>query len=550
MRLTVDVVIPVHGHWELTERCLDSLRRRDPCVRRVIVVDDASSDDTAHRLGQRDDVVPIILEHNVGFSAACNAGARAATADAIFFLNNDTIIEPGTIERLAETLADDGVAAVGPKLLNGDGTLQAAALAMVANGSNFERLYAYLDADLPEASTSYAPLALSGAALLVRRDAFYAAGTFDEGYRNGCEDVDLCVTLWSRGYRLRYEPRATILHLEGASRGKVIDDRHNQQRFAQRWAERMGDVPRYTESLPAALDLRWRSANALEESVRRCFRAALRAHAGARVVENAPDLARILAFFDRRRLLTVEHDGTGTPAPIAWCAPRDAQDAAALVARAAREYWVPSNRAAALLREAGLPARRVHVTRPGFPVVDDPALRPLSAAVVIRSDRTDAVRVDQIRAAFGPIAIRTVIAEQADFETVEDVRNAPLVVFVDEGDPWGLLGTAALSGGALTIAPSRSPFLETAPADVFVGLPDEHDAADAVYDVLAHPERFIERGPLAARELARRLPDVYAGRRVRELGRAFVHGITDVRTLSMTDALAARFALQPDPVLR
>ena len=66
MPLSVDVVIPVHGQWELTERCLATLATRDACVRRVIVVDDKSPDDSAARLRARSDVVPVILPENVG----------------------------------------------------------------------------------------------------------------------------------------------------------------------------------------------------------------------------------------------------------------------------------------------------------------------------------------------------------------------------------------------------------------------------------------------------------------------------------------------------
>src|SRR5580698_7151719 len=121
MPLSVDVVIPVHGQWELTERCLATLATRDACVRRIIVVDDKSPDDSAERLRARTDIVPVILERNVGFARACNAGARAGDADAIFFLNNDTLVPPGAIAQLAATLEESGAAAIGPKLLHGDG---------------------------------------------------------------------------------------------------------------------------------------------------------------------------------------------------------------------------------------------------------------------------------------------------------------------------------------------------------------------------------------------------------------------------------------------
>ena len=152
MPLSVDVVIPVHGQWELTQRCLESLAARDACVRRVIVVDDKSPDDSAQQLRARSDIEPLILTENVGFARACNAGARAGDADAIFFLNNDTLVASGTIDRLAETLEASGAAAVGPKLVNGDGTLQVAGLAMLARQTHFERLYVYLDADLPHSA--------------------------------------------------------------------------------------------------------------------------------------------------------------------------------------------------------------------------------------------------------------------------------------------------------------------------------------------------------------------------------------------------------------
>jgi hypothetical protein len=236
----------------------------------------------------------------------------------------------------------------------------------------------------------------------------------------------------------------------------------------------------------------------------------------------------------------------GARADVVWCAPADAQEAAAVYARGAQQYWTPSDRSAALLRDAGLPAARVHVTRPGFSVVDHPTARPLNAAFVIRSERTDAARAERIITALGTIPGETVIAERADPEIVARVRSAPLVVFADDGDPWSLLGTAALSGGALTIARAGSPFLEALPADAFIGVDDARDITDAVRSVLADPERYVERGPRAAREVARRLPDVYAGRRIRELGRAYVHGVVEARTLTMTDALAATLSLGPN----
>jgi GT2 family glycosyltransferase len=539
MPLSVDVVIPVHGQWELTERCLATLETRDACIRRVIVVDDKSPDDSAARLRARNDIVPLILEKNVGFARACNAGARAGDADAIFFLNNDTLVPARAIAQLAATLEESGAAAIGPKLLHGDGTLQVAGLAMLANQTHFERLFVYLDADLPQAQIAYEPIALSGAAVLVRRAAFDAIGAFEEAFLNGSEDVDLCLKLWAAGYRCRYEPRATIVHLEGASRGKAIDNAPNDRLLQSRWAHRAAAVPRFHEPLAPLLDLRWQSATPLESAVKRTFRAALAQHAGARVVENQPGVARIAATLDRRLRLAIEHRGTGSVAGVVWCAPENAADALDAKARDAQRYWVPSNRAATLLNAAGIEHDRISITRPGFPVRADLPARAIESAVIVASAGSTASRLAPLTAALAGIPVERIVTERADDAALQLIGNAPLVVFADPGDAWGLLGTLALASGALVVAFAGSPFLETLPPDACVAVDDTAAAAGALHAIRDDPAAFIERGPRAARELSRLSSDLHAGRRIRELGRAIVHGVVDPLTLAMTPAIAA-----------
>ena len=539
MPLSVDVVIPVHGQWELTERCLATLATRDACVRRVIVVDDKSPDDSATRLRERTDIEALILDTNVGFARACNAGARAGTADAIFFLNNDTLVPPGTIARLVATLEESGAAAVGPKLLHGDGTLQVAGLAMLSRQTHFERLYVYLDAELPEAQVAYEPIALSGAAVLIRRDAFNAIGEFEEAFLNGSEDVDLCLKVWAAGMRCRYEPRAAIVHLEGASRGKLIDNGLNDRLLQSRWAGRCDAVPRFVEPLAPLLDLRWTSSSALERAVKVCFRATLAVHAGARVVENQPATARVMAALDRRTRLTIDHRGT-TPSPdVIFCAPESLKDAVHLRARDAHNYWVPSERARSFLREALIPATTISIVRPGFAVPANGPPRNVTSAILVHRADTPATSIGPLVAALGYLPTERIVAGDADSAAVARIGAAPFVVFADAGDAWGLLGTAALAGGALVVAFDGSPFLEIMPPESCIIVDSTDLAADVVRTVIAEPAAFVARGPRAAREMSRRSPDLHAGRRIRELGRAFVHGAVDPLTLAMTPAIAA-----------
>jgi hypothetical protein len=410
---------------------------------------------------------------------------------------------------------------------------------MLANQTHFERLYVYLDADLPEAQIAYEPIALSGAAVLVLRAAFDAVGAFEEAFLNGSEDVDLCLKLWAAGYRCRYEPRATIVHLEGASRGKAIDNAPNDRLLQARWAHRTADVPRFHEPLAPLLDLRWKSATPLETAVKRCFRAALAEHAGARVVENQPGVARIAAVLDRRARLSIEHRETGPTCDVVWCAPEDAADALAVKARGAHRYWVPSRRAAALLNAAGIARDITSITRPGFPVRPNLPPRPIEGAIIVARAAGAASRLAPLTAALTGIPLERIVTERADDAAVRQIGNAALVVFADTGDPWGLLGTAALAGGALVVAFAGSPFLETLPPDACVVVDDIAAAADALRAIHDNPATFLERGPRAARELSRLSSDLHAGRRIRELGRALVHGVADPHRLAMTPAIAA-----------
>ena len=539
---SVDIVIPTYGYWEMTERCLNSLRRRDRCVRSVIVVDDASPDVTGVRLRERDDITAVVLEQNRGFAGACNAGAARSTADAIFFLNNDTLIAAGTVDRLAATLGETGAACVGPKLVHGDGTLQAAGLALTTHRSSFAQLGDYLEADLPQAQHPYEPLALCGAAILVRRDAFLAAGGFDMGYLNGYEDVDLSLRLWASGGRLRYEPRATVMHLEGASRGKAVDDVKNEQRFTQRWEGRIASAPRWKEPPPPILDVRWPAFENFDRALLATWKPLLRAHAGARTIVNMPLAARSAAPFDRRAVLRIDYVCANSDrsrprrkpeANVVWSAPATVDEARRVSTHNAAYYWVASLQAALLLENAGVDRERIHVTRIGFA----PRVRSAetNTAIVVASRSIPPGRMNDIVRALQPVATETILLEDLNTRRIERIRSASYVVFADRGDTWGLAGTAALAAGAAVVAVAGAPFLEIVPPEACT-IVDQSAIAFAARDLVRNEIAAAKLRERAAEEMARRHPDVYAGRRIRELARAHVHGAVDPRSLSMTDA--------------
>ncbi len=540
--LSVDIVIPQYGNWDVTERCLESLRERDACVRSVVVVDDASPDGAAERLRQRDDVVALILERNRGFAGACNAGAAQARADAVFFLNSDTIVPPGAIARLARELAGDPtIGAVSPRLLYANGTVQGGGNGLMRSVDQVARIFQHLDGTTPQVNVPRDELNPCGAALMIRRDLFRAIGSFDERYRNGFEDVALGIEVWRRGLRCRYVPDATIVHLEGCSRGRSASA--GADLFAAQWEGKLDAVPRYRPPDPPCLAVRWHDVAPVDALARRAWHATLQAHAGARVTFTrsaaGTELARVRAALDKRAFVLLAH-GAGGAADARWFAPRDVAEARALASTVSEgtAVWIPSQRAARLLAGAGVDRARLIVTQLGF---DAPAARDGSRGTVIVAGRdVPAGRIEAIRRAARGDDTTVVDADAADAAVLEALRRASVVAFAGPGDAWGLLGGEALANGALVVAQRDAAFFEVLPADAFVGVDDAGEVADAVADVSAFPERYAGLGERARRESRRRLPAQYAGERVRELARALAHGVPDADTLAITPDVAAR----------
>lgn len=256
------IVIPIHGAFAHTLACLRALAAHPPQIPfEIVVVDDASPDDSLDRLraiaGIRVHARPV----NGGFIAACNDGAAQARGEFLVFLNNDTVPQPGWLDALLATfdaVADAGL--VGAKLVYPDGRLQEAGGVVFADGSgwNYGRFddpnscrYDYLrDADY-----------LSGAAIAIPRALFQRLGGFDTRYAPAYyEDTDLAFAVRAAGLRTLYQPAAVVVHDEGATAGtdtasgpKAAQVR-NQQVFADKWREVLPrQLPAGTEPRPALL---------------------------------------------------------------------------------------------------------------------------------------------------------------------------------------------------------------------------------------------------------------------------------------------------------
>ncbi len=371
------VVIPVFNNWRLTERCLETLFANTPpdLLRDVIVVDNGSDDETGPGLRRFTGVTGIRFPENRGFAPACNAGASIARGHILLFLNNDAFARPGAVAALAGALDDPQVGIAGARLLYGDGSLQHAGM-VACEGQLLWHLHVHLDGELPDALVPRDYLSVTGAAMAVREDLFRAAGGFDEGYRNGYEDVDLCMRAWEAGYRVRYEPRACFVHLESATAGRFTGEADNNGRFFGRWGEALRSIPRLALTpLPAPGLLGDVAGGTVAAQAGRHFMRHLRA-SGIPVryyVDGTPPLPpeqlawanetfNPAAFIDWLEPAAVAIDGAKR---VLFLAPAGVEEARAFARVRCDAIWTPTFAARDLLLAAGAPRAQLDVVRIG-----------------------------------------------------------------------------------------------------------------------------------------------------------------------------------------
>jgi GT2 family glycosyltransferase len=213
---------------ELLRDLLESVKTCNAGLKlQTIVVDNASHDGSAELVArEHPDVLLVRNQTNRGFAIANNQAVECATGRHLLFLNNDTVVLPGALAQLVGLMdAHPQYAAAGPKLIGADGKPQRTARnfpslrallhqrVMIIHALAIFRAqyrhYRYRDFD-PEKSGEVPQLA--AAALIIRPDQFNAVGRWDEKFRFGVEDVDLCQRL-ARCGPIYYLAEAQIRHL-------------------------------------------------------------------------------------------------------------------------------------------------------------------------------------------------------------------------------------------------------------------------------------------------------------------------------------------------
>jgi len=225
--LMLSICIPNYNAKGYLEKCLGSIQSAVEMTHEVIVIDDASTDGTPDLVRKNFPAVKVIVnETNQGFAKSVNRGLKEGKARYFLILNNDTLILPGTFEKLVGFMErNPAIGVVGPKILYPDGTMQKQCRRSFPTPwnifcyfSGLSRLFPrnewfaqYLMTYKSEAEIQEID-AVSGAFMLMRKEVVDAVGGFDEDYYLYGEDLDYCYRAKGKGWKVYYNPEAQIIH--------------------------------------------------------------------------------------------------------------------------------------------------------------------------------------------------------------------------------------------------------------------------------------------------------------------------------------------------
>jgi GT2 family glycosyltransferase len=235
----VDVLIVNYRAYDELQRCLESLEPVRSTFPQVIVVDHESTREPASRLTARFPWIELIARPtNDGFAAGVNLAARSTRSPFLLLVNPDCVITTSMCGQLMTEIENrPDVAVAGPRIRNADGTVQPSARRFPDFTTAVAGRSSWLTRVLPDNPFSRRNLPareshlseptqvdwVSGACMLVRREAFDAVDGLDEGFFLYWEDADFCRRLAQAGWRTLYVPAATAVHVGGRSSRHAAD---------------------------------------------------------------------------------------------------------------------------------------------------------------------------------------------------------------------------------------------------------------------------------------------------------------------------------------
>ena len=231
---SVSIVTVTYWTGDILLRCIESLRAQS--VGEIILIDNGNPSDIASRLDQLPNEDPRIKvirpAQNLGFAAGCNLGAQQATGQFVALVNPDCVLEPDTVDRMLRVaMRRSNIWLCGGRLENPDGSEQRGSrremltpwravvellrLDRIAPNHPYFRRFHQFESE-PIKGNVEVPT-VSGAFMMIRKDAYERLGGMDETFFLHFDDADICMRVWKEGGQVIFCGDIPILHYRSSS---------------------------------------------------------------------------------------------------------------------------------------------------------------------------------------------------------------------------------------------------------------------------------------------------------------------------------------------
>lgn len=237
--MKTSIIILTYNKFDYTKQCIESIRQyTDRGSYEIIVVDNASTDETVEWLKQQEDIKLILNEVNNGFPKGCNQGIEISTGDSILLLNNDTVVTKNWLTNLTNCLySDESIGAVGPVTNSA-----AYYMAIPVEYQTIEEMYKFAEVyNQADSSKWEERLKLIGFCMLIKRTVVNEIGLLDENFTPGnFEDDDYSIRVRKAGYKLQICKDTFIHHYGSVSFKENMSSlinvmSKNEKKFKVKW---------------------------------------------------------------------------------------------------------------------------------------------------------------------------------------------------------------------------------------------------------------------------------------------------------------------------
>ena len=260
----VSIVIPTRDRVELLSMCVNSILEKTAYPNyQIVVVDNGSTDEKAlaylDSIAKDERVKVIRADIPFNYSALNNMGVAQTDGEYLVLMNNDIeITQTDWLEEMLAFACQPDIGCVGAQLWYPNNTLQHGGVVLGIGG-----VASHAHKGIPRGNFGYFGRAsahqmfsaVTAACLMIRKSTYQAVDGFDETLKVAYNDVDFCLKVRAQGLRNLYNPFASFIHHESASRGSDQEG-SNQQRLAaeaaimkQRWGALIADDPAYSPNL-------------------------------------------------------------------------------------------------------------------------------------------------------------------------------------------------------------------------------------------------------------------------------------------------------------